>query len=121
MTTKKKLLFSLAMVLLPFASVCVNALPVGVQLQVRIEDPNIDKPNGPKTPILVPEVSIEDYTLTFDDSCLGCELRLLDEDGMLVYSTTITSNTLVLPAYLSGEYEIQIISGIYCFYGYIEL
>ena len=38
MTTKKKLLFSLAMALLPFASVCVSALPVGVQLQVRIEN-----------------------------------------------------------------------------------
>lgn len=121
MTTKKKLLFSLAMALLPFASVCVSALPVGVQLQVRIDDPIENQPNDPKSPILIPEVSIDDYTLTFDASCLGCELRLLDEDGALVYSTTITSNTLVLPAYLSGEYEIQIISGIYCFYGDISL
>ena len=121
MTTKKNFLFSLAMALLPFAGVSVNAFSAEVELQVRIDDPTENQPDGPRTPISVPEVSIDDYTLTFDDSCLGCELRLLDENGVLVYSTTITSNTLVLPAYLSGEYEIQIISGIYCFYGYIEL
>ena len=118
---KKTFLLSLAMVLLPFASVCVSATPIDVELQVRIEDPNVNKPGEPKTPILIPEVSIEDYTLTFDDSCIGCELRLLDEDGVLVYSTIITSGTLVLPSYLSGEYELQIIRGIYCFYGFIEL
>jgi hypothetical protein len=121
MKTKKRFLLSLAMAFLPFANVCVNAFAGEVPLQVRIEDPNNDKPADPKTPILIPEVSIEDYTLTFDASCLGCELRLLDENGVLVYSTTITSNTLVLPAYLSGDYELQIISGIYCFYGYINL
>lgn len=121
MKTKNKFLLFLAMAFLPFAYVCVNAFADEVPLQVRIDDPNEDKPPYPKTPIIVPEVGIEDYTLTFDASCLGCELRLLDENGVLVYSTTITSNTLVLPAYLSGEYELQIISGIYCFYGFIEL
>ena len=96
----KKLLLSLAMALLPFGSVCVSVFAGGVPLQVRIDDP---------------------INLTFDDSCLGCELRLVDENDNVVYTTTITSNTLVLPSTLSGEYELQIISGIYCFYGYIEL
>ena len=118
----KKLFFVLTMAaLLPFSSVCVNAEAGVVPLEVGYYDPTYNQPDPQRTPILVPEVTIDDYTLTFDDSCLGCELRLLDEDGALVYSTTITSNTLVLPAYLSGEYEIQIVSGIYCFYGYIEL
>ena len=109
------------MAFLPFANVCVNAFAGEVPLQVRIDDPNEDKPPYPKTPVLVPEVSIEDYTLTFDDACLGCELRLLDENGVLVYFSTITSSTLVLPSYLSGDYELQIIRGIYCFYGDISL
>ena len=118
----KKLFFVLKMAaLLPFSSVCLNAEAGVVPLEVGYTDPNYDKPPYPKTPVLVPEVSIDGYTLTFDDACLGCELRLLDENGILVYSTTITSNTLVLPAYLSGDYELQIISGIYCFYGYINL
>lgn len=92
-----------------------------VNLSVRIEDDVPNVPGHPKSPILVPEVNIDEYTLTFDDSCLGCELRLVDENDNVVYTTVITSNTLVLPTYLSGEYELQIISGIYCFYGYIEL
>lgn len=121
MKTKNKFLLSLAMAMLPFANVCVNAFGGEVPLQVRIDDPTENQPADPKTPILVPEVSLEDYTLTFDASCLGCELRLLDENGVLVYSSTITSSTLVLPSYLSGDYELQIIRGIYCFYGYINL
>ena len=118
----KKLFFVLTVAaLLPFSSVCINTMAGVIPLEVGYHDPNNDKPADPKTPVLVPEVSIEDYTLTFDASCLGCELRLLDENGVLVYSSTITSSTLVLPSYLSGDYELQIISGIYCFYGYINL
>ena len=118
---KKLFIFLTMAALLPFSSVCVNASPISVQLQVRYDDPNDDQDPDPKTPVLVPEVNIDDYTLTFDDSCLGCELRLVDENDNVVYTTVITSNTLVLPSYLSGEYELQIFSGIYCFYGYIEL
>ena len=114
-------LLSLVMALLPFGSVCVSVFAGGVPLQVRIDDPEDTEGNPHRNPILVPEVDIEDYTLTFDDSCLGCELRLVDGNDNVVYTTTITSNTLVLPSTLSGEYELQIISGIYCFYGYIEL
>ena len=119
MTKKRFILVSLMMAMLPLSNMHVIAVPV--TLTVGYQDPTIGQTNPNKSPILVPEVSIDDYTLTFDDSCLGCELRLLDEDGVLVYSTTITSNTLVLPSYLFGEYELQIFSGIYCFYGYIEL
>ena len=106
------------MAMLPFIGVWTAGV---VPLQVGIFDPTYNQGNPNKTPILVPEVSIDDYVLTFDDSCLGCELRLVDENDNVVYTTTITSNTLVLPSYLSGEYELQIIRGIYCFYGYIEL
>lgn len=118
----KKLCFVLTMAaLLPFSSLCLKAEAGVVPLEVGYTDPNYDKPADPKTPILIPKVSIEDYTLTFDASCLGCELRLLDEDGVLVFSSTITSSSLVLPSYLSGDYELQIIRGIYCFYGNISL
>ena len=107
--------------LLPFPSVCVNADGGIVPLEVGYDDPTYGQINPNKGPVLVPEVSLNDYTLTFDASCLGCELRLLDEDGVLVYSTTITSSTLVLPSYLSGNYELQIIRGNFCFYGDISL
>ena len=118
---KKLFLVLTVAALLPFSSVCVNALAGVVPLQVGYVDPTYGQTNPQKAPILIPEVRIEDYTLNFDASCLGCELRLLDEDGVLVYSTTITSGTLVLPSYLSGNYELQIIRGNFCFYGDISL
>ena len=45
------------------------------------------------------------------------------KNDKVVYSTVIPTNTtnLVIPSTLSGEYEIQIIQGNICFYGYIEL
>ena len=107
--------------MLPFIGVYVNAVAEVVPLQVGIYDPTYNQNNPQKTPVQPPYVWQDDYTLTFDDSCIGCELRLVDENDNVVYTTTITSNTLVLPSYLSGEYELQIISGIYCFYGFIEL
>ena len=119
--TKKSFMVIMMTALLPLATPQLNAAQVPVQLQVRYDDPKINQSGGPKSPVLVPGVSIDDYVLTFDASCLGCELRLMDEDGDVVYTSTITSSTLVLPSYLSGEYELQIIRGNWCFYGYIEL
>lgn len=118
---KKLCLVLIMAALLPLSSVCVEAVGGIVHLEVGYDDPTNSQTNPNRTPILVPEVSIDEYTLTFDNACLGCELRLLNEDGELVYTTTITSTTLVLPAYLSGEYELQIIQGYYYFYGDIDL
>ena len=99
----------------------INANASVVVVNTTIFDDTPVSPGHPKTPVQPPYVWQDDYTLTFDDSCLGCDLRLVDENDNVVYTTVITSNTLVLPSYLSGEYELQIFSGIYCFYGYIEL
>ena len=119
MTKTRFILVSLMMAMLPLSNMHVIAVPV--TLTVGYQDPTIGQTNPHKSPVLVPEVSIDEYTLSFDDSCLGCELRLVDENDNVVYTTVITSNTLVLPSYLCGEYELQIFSGIYCFYGNIEL
>ena len=121
MTTKKVFLLSLAMALLPLSSVCVSALAGSVYLQVRIEDPEHDQDNKNRGPVLIPEVSIDEYTLYFDSSCENCILRLVDEEDEVVYTTLISSDTLVLPSYLSGDYELQIIRDNWCFYGDITL
>lgn len=94
-----------------------------VDLQVRIYDPT--SPNKPikRSPVLVPSLSLSDHTLYFNTSCDGCTLQLINEDGDIEYGIIIPENTstITLPFYLSGEYELQIIRGNYCFYGYIEL
>ena len=115
----KKSFFLLFSLLLLCQSIC--ALPVRVILGVAYDDDSPIVPCPTKGPVHVPELSIEDYTLTFTSPCCGYTLQLLDEDGDVVYTTIITSNTLVLPSTLSGTYELRLIpdgSSIY-FYGYV--
>ena len=119
---KTKLLFMiLIMVMLPLSNARVSAEPEDVPLEY--EDPYENQENPQRNPVLVPEVSIEEYTLYFNTPCDGYVLRLVDEFDNVVYSTVIPvgATSLVLPSYLSGTYELQIIAGIYCFYGDITL
>lgn len=121
MTKKRFLIISLLMGMLSFANVSVYA--DSVDLQVGYEDPDYGDDGQHKGPVLIPDVCLDDYSLSFNTPCDGCTLRLLDENDVVVYSTIIPTGTtsLVLPSYLSGEYEIQIIRGNICFYGYITL
>lgn len=94
-----------------------------IKFDYGIYDPTSVGPGTNRGPVLIPEVSIEGYTLFFDTPCDGCLLRIVNEDDDVEYSTIIPIGTtsLVLPSYLSGEYELQIISGNYVFYGDISL
>ena len=123
MNKTKLLVMTTMMAMLPFSSVRVNADPLNVPLQVGYEDPTGNQINPHKSPVLIPEVSIEDYTLYLDDSCAGCTLRLLDENGDVAYTTVIPDgiDEISLPSTLSGDYELQIVRGNWCFYGYINL
>ncbi len=114
---------TLIMVMLPLSNARVSAEPEDVPLETGIVDPSNNQDNPHKTPTIIPKVSIEDYTLYFNTPCDGYVLRLVDEFDNVVYSTVIPvgATSLVLPSYLSGTYELQIITGFYCFYGLITL
>ena len=121
--TKKTFLFAsmLATVLTFSNASTVMADPI--DLSVSIIDPDEGQPDEHRGPVFIPDVDLDGNTLSFVTPCDGCELLLLDEDGDVVYSTVIPVGTtsLVLPSYLSGEYEIQINRGNFCFYGMITL
>ena len=121
MKKKRLIILLLTLALLPLSSVSVMARTIN--FNVGYEDPQNPKDDDKRTLTLVPEVDLEDYTLTFYTPCDGCVLRLVDENDNVVYSTVIPTGTtsLVLPSYLSGNYEIQIIQGNLCFWGYINL
>ena len=121
--TKKSIIISLLAAMLTLGNVSVYADPELIVLEVGIEDPEHGDSSQQKTHITVPDISLEDHTLYFYTPCDGCILRLLDGNDNVVYSTVIATGTtsLVLPSTLSGEYEIQIIQGNICFYGYINL
>ena len=121
--TKKVFIITLLTAMLSMGSGDVYANPDMIDLEVGIEDPELGNLGQNKAPITIPEISLEDYTLFFITPCDGCTLRLLDASDNVVYSTVIATGTtsLVLPSSLSGEYEIQIIQGNICFYGFIYL
>ena len=80
--------------------------------------------NGrPKTPIQPPTVYIEDYVLTFMEGHPDYVLNIKDEDGDVVYTTTVwsTDTEVTLPSTLSGDYEIELVMGNWLFTGWIEL
>ena len=109
------------MMSLPFCCLQVSAAPAPVGLEVGYTDPEEGSDPPQRGPVLVPEVGIEDYTLTFSPPCYGYTVELQDEDGYVVYTTIITSDTLVLPSTLEGEYQLRLYptgSSIY-FYGYV--
>ena len=111
------------MAMLPLSSMSAYADPTDVDLEVGYYDPDEENQGSNRTTTFIPHLGIENYTLYFYTPCDGCVLRLSDENDNVVYSTVISTGatSLVLPSYLSGDYKIEIIQGIYCFWGYIEL
>lgn len=80
--------------------------------------------NGfPKTPVEVPKVYIEDYTLSFGINHPEYVLIIKDENGQEVYTTTVfsTQPDVILPSTLSGNYEINLVMGNWLFTGWIYL
>ena len=86
------------------------------------DDPDPAIPTHGKGPVTIPSVDLDGYELTFlsshDDYTL--ELR---QGGVVVYSTFVSSSTstVVLPVWLSGEYEMRLYPEDcdYYFFGYI--
>ena len=76
-----------------------------------------------KSPIQPPTVYIEDYVLTFMVDHPEYVLNIKDEDGDVVYTTTVwsTETEVILPSTLSGDYEIELVMGYWLFTGWIEL
>lgn len=106
-----------------YVSAPAYAQCIPIPLEEGYIDPTIPHGGIPKSPVQVPEVSLDVHTLYFITPCDGSVLNLVDENGIVAYTLVIPAGTtsLVLPAILSGEYELQIIRGNYCFWGMITL
>ena len=77
----------------------------------------------PKSPIVAPTVTIEDYVLNFPVEHPEYILYIKDEEDTVVYSTVVSESetTVVLPSTLSGSYEIVLVMGNWMFTGWIDL
>lgn len=94
-----------------------------VELYVRIVEPGKESKPISRAPMRKPSLFIDGYLLQIDRPCNGDIIRLVDENGNIQYSSVVdtNSNKISLSGYLRGTFEIQLIRGIFCFYGYIDL
>ena len=120
---KMNLFLCVLVTLLTFHATPLSA--IGLRIPFTRGYVNTTKPLNPKpkSPVLAPTVYIDGNVLTFETSCDGCVLQLVDEDDDVVYTIVIPAGTttLTLPATLEGTFELQIIDGEWLFYADIEL
>ena len=120
----KKYFFILVCLLIA-SSACQAQNVNGTQIifQVGFFDPVGTNNQDPKSPVNTPAVYLEDYTLTFTANHPEYVLYIKDESDTVVYSTVVSSvqTTVVLPSYLSGSYEIELVFSNWLFYGIIDL
>lgn len=115
---KKYLLISL-LSLVTFASATAEKKDVIINPMNNTSSSEGTKPE--RSPIRTPYVSIEDYTLYFDISCIGCTIDLFQGD-VIVYSDVVDGNgEVLLPSNFSGVYQLQLQFGSITFVGDIEL
>jgi hypothetical protein len=93
-----------------------------LDLEVKKIDNSPEHPGGPRTPILFPTVWQDGYDLEIEAPHAEYVLNIVS-GTTVVYSVVVpeTVSLVVLPATLSGTYELQLIQGNLCFYGDIDL
>ena len=97
----------------------LNAEPTIVPV-TPIKDGN--NPDNPRSPIEIPVLYLDGYTLTAGDYTLGSTIQLLDENDNVVFSTYVSiEGDIALPATLSGTYTILVIRDDAAFVGEITL
>ncbi len=124
---KKVLLTILLFTATSMTTLCMSTLSMAtkllIPLRVSYDDPSTPFGNHHKSPMQPPTVYIEDFTLSFVADHPDYILNIKDEDGDVVYTTTVYSamTQVTLPSTLSGDYEIELVMGNWLFTGWINL
>ena len=94
-----------------------------VTLQVSIINPDGILGSGPKGPVQVPYVTLDDHTLYIWSQHSGFTLTLIDDSDTVVYQTYIPAGVqyAALPPTLSGSYTLQLSNDTFLFTGIVEL
>ena len=117
----------IVVVLMLFMAIGVTNAFAGEQgdpldLEVKKIDDKPAIPGGIKTPILIPTVWQDGYELEIETPHAEYVLNIVS-GTTVVYTVIVPANVslVVLPSWLSGTYELQLIQGDLCFYGDIDL
>ncbi len=116
---KKFLLLSLFALFMSTSAMAWDLVPLTVNYD---DEQPLGNGHG-KSPMLVPKVYIDDYTLLFTVDHPDYVLYIKDEDDNVVYSTVVysTQTQVVLPSTLSGDYQIELVMGYWLFKGFFSL
>lgn len=97
----------------------------GKVIVITAKESNQDGHQPPRSPIRIPSVYIDGNILTFDASCIGCTISLVQDDEVIYTATVVETDDwegeVVLPEYLTGVFELQLQIGAITFVGEIEL
>lgn len=119
-----KRIVAVLMLFLAFGGVKTYADGPGdlLDLEVRIIDQSPGHSGGSKTPTVFPTVWQDGYELEIETPHAEYVLNIVS-GTTVVYSVVVPANVslVILPATLSGTYELQLIQGNLCFYGDIDL
>jgi len=114
----KKLLFLMAL----FAAMSMYADPGNDSIILNPIPTTPQEGDNPRSPILVPVLYLDGYTLTASDNTISSTIQLLDENDNVVFSTYVyMEGDINLPATLSGTYTIRVIRDGHIFEGEIVL
>lgn len=94
-----------------------------IYLETKLVDPTQVGPPIKKSPFGIPSIYLDGHVIYFNTPCNGYTLRILNKEGGLIYSIVIPEGaaSIILPSFLSGEYQLEIIRVPFCFYGFIRL
>ena len=101
----------------------VNSIYAGEQIPMHIINPSGPEGGNTLAPPRPWYITQDDYTLSMPAFEDDFTLELLDEDGVVVYTTFVPSGTtlIVLPSTLSGDFELRLVADTYYYIGYIML
>ena len=120
----KKVLLAMMLVCSTVVASASALLPPGEPIPFTSEKINKDKlgPGSSRGPVQAPVVYLDDYTLLFETHG-DFVLQLVSSDDVVVYETCVPSSVseVQLPSYITGEYELQLLTGSISFIGYIVL
>lgn len=81
-----------------------------------------NKDSFTREPLAPVYVYQDGHTLTFESSCIGCTITLLNENDVIVYIDVVDENGEVeIPTTFVGTYELQLVKDDITFVGEIEL
>ena len=118
---KQLILLALLFIGEAFFSDAYGSVSQSIPMQIIDETPA--GPGGPLAPPRPWYMTQNDYTLTMPAFENDFTLVLLDEDGVVVYSTFVPAGTtmIVLPSTLSDDFELRLVGDTYYYIGYINL